>query len=150
MNDLALDTTTVTLERRFNASQQIVWDFVTKPENMVLWWGHDGWTMKSHELDFTRTGPWHAHMLSGEGNTFHVSGAVTEVSPTDHVSFTWAWHDADGTRGHESEVTFTVTPDGDDTIFTLHHTGLQDEETARSHGGGWTHVLARLERQFPG
>lgn len=149
MNDLTLDKNTVTLERRFNAPRQLVWDFVTKPDNMVLWWGHDGWTMQSHELDFTREGPWHANMRSEEGNPFHVSGKVIEVSPPDHVTFTWAWHDADGNRGHESRVTFTVTPRGDATLFILDHTGLPDAETAKSHAGGWTHVLARLERHFP-
>lgn len=149
MNDLTLEKNSVTLERRFNAPRQLVWDFVTRPENMILWWGHDGWTMQSHALDFTREGPWHADMLSGEGNRFHVSGEVTEVSPPDRVAFTWAWHDAEGNRGPESRVTFTVTPQGDATLFSLNHTGLPDAETATSHQGGWTHVLARLERHFP-
>ncbi|MDD9740518.1 MAG: SRPBCC domain-containing protein [Marinovum algicola] len=148
MTDVA-ERTDLTLERRFNAPQDRVWDVVTRPENMVLWFGHDGWTMESHSLDFTRTGPWHAHMRSAEGNRFDVSGMVTEVAPPRHVAFTWAWQDAEGTRGHESHVTFTLAPAGDVTLFTLHHSGLPDSETATSHEGGWTAVLARLARQFP-
>ena len=45
--------------------------------------------------------------------------------------------------------TFTLAPAGDVTLFTLHHSGLPDSETATSHEGGWTAVLARLARQFP-
>lgn len=149
MNVMTQDANALTLERRFSAPVQTVWDFITRPENMVLWWGHDGWTLESHELDFTRQGPWHAFMRSAEGNSFNVSGAVTEVAPPDHVTFTWAWHDADGNRGHESEVTFSVRAAGDVTLFTLRHVGLQDAETATSHEGGWTAVLRRLERHFP-
>ncbi|MGY3438140.1 MULTISPECIES: SRPBCC family protein [unclassified Marinovum] len=139
----------LTLERRFNASQQVVWDFVTRPENMVLWWGHDGWTLTSHQLDFTQTGPWHAFMRSEEGNDFNISGQVTEVAPPHRVAFTWAWHDTEGNRGPESQVSVTITPAGDATLFCLHHSGLQDAETVASHKGGWTAVLARLERHFP-
>ncbi|TNF17435.1 MAG: SRPBCC domain-containing protein [Rhodobacteraceae bacterium] len=149
MSDPGPDRTSVTLERHFNAPRQRVWDFVTRPENMVLWWGHDGWTMQSHALDFTRTGPWHANMRSAEGNPFHVSGTVIEVAPPEQVSFTWAWHGADGTRGAESRVCFTVTPAGDATRFVLRHTGLPDPDTVTAHHGGWTHVLARLARHFP-
>ncbi|WP_323765089.1 SRPBCC domain-containing protein [Marinovum sp.] len=147
MSDIA-ERTELTLERRFKAPVDRVWEVVTQPETMVLWFGHDGWTMESHDLDFTRPGPWYAFMRSAEGNRFDVSGAVTEVSPPRHVAFTWAWHDALGARGHESRVSFTIAPAGDVTVFTLHHTGLPDAETASSHAGGWAAVLARLERQF--
>lgn len=147
MTDVA-ETTDLTLERRFTAPLQRVWEMVTRPENMVLWFGHDGWTMESHTLDFTRPGPWHAFMRSAEGNRFDVSGTVTEVSAPRHLAFTWAWHDAEGQRGHESRVSFTLAPAGESTLFTLHHAGLPDAETARSHEGGWTAVLARLDRQF--
>lgn len=143
------ETTEVSLERRFKAPQEKVWAVLTRPENVVLWFGYEGWTLESHDLDFTRIGPWHAFMRSPEGNRFDISGAVTEVTPPRHVAFTWAWHDAEGTRGHESHVTFTLAPAGDVTLFSLHHTGLPDTETAASHEGGWTAVLARIERQFP-
>ena len=143
------DADTLTLERRFNAPKSLVWDFITRPENVIQWFGHDGWTLESHALDFTGTGPWHAFMRSQEGNTFNVSGEVTEVTAPDQVTFTWAWHDAEGNRGHESVVTFRVEAAGDVTLFTLHHSGLPDAETATSHQGGWTAVLVRLERHFP-
>ncbi|WP_417525162.1 SRPBCC family protein [Marinovum sp.] len=143
------ERTELTLERRFNAPLARVWEMVTRPENVVLWFGHDGWTMMSHALDFTRPGPWHAHMRSAEGNRFDVSGTVTEVTPPRHLAFTWAWQDAEGNRGHESRVTFALVPSGDVTLFTVHHAGLPDGETTTSHEGGWSAVLARLERQFP-
>lgn len=125
MSDVA-ETTELTLERHFNAAQDRVWAMVTRPENMVLWFGHDGWSLESHALDFTRPGPWHAYMRSAEGRRFDVSGEVTEVSPPRHLSFTWAWHDEAGQRGHESVVRFSLAPAGDATRFTLHHSGLAD------------------------
>lgn len=137
--------TEVHLERRFDAPPALVFDFVTRPENLALWWGHDGWTLEDVALDFTREGPWHAKMLSDEGNTFHHGGTVTEVHPPRTVRFTWQWFDANGHRSDVSEVTFTVAPDGDGSLFTIRHTGLPDSDFGRAHEGGWAANLRRLE-----
>lgn len=140
--------TDITMERMFNASPDRVFALVTRPENLPLWWGHDGWTLVDHRMDFTRPGPWHSKMRSDEGNPFHISGQVLSVEVPTQVRFTWAWHDASGARGAESEVCFDISPEGTGTRFVLTHTGLSDGDTATSHKGGWTHVLARLERQL--
>lgn len=140
----------LTLERRFPASQEVVFAFVTRPENVLQWFGHDGWIAIDQKLDFTRPGPWHSKVNSDEGNLFHLSGEVIEVSSPDRVRFTWAWHDADGARGHESQVEFELRADGPDAcVFRLHHTGLPNDEVATRHKAGWAGPLARLARYLP-
>jgi len=135
----------LTLERRFKADPDTVFAFVSRPENLVKWWGPEGVTLPEYSLDFTRPGPWSSVMLN-DGRRLKVTGEVVRVEPPRIVEFTWAWHDENDRRGHESRVRFTVTPDGAGTLFTLVHSGLQDEERMRNHVIGWTSSLAKLER----
>lgn len=48
------------------------------------------------------------------------------------------------THGLESIVTITLRKQGDDTLLTLHHTGLPDDDDGRGHEGGWGHFLDRI------
>lgn len=134
----------LTLERRLNAGLNRVFEFITQPQNLTQWWGPEGMTIPEGDLDFTRLGPWDSVMMNGEGQRFHVSGEVTEINPPNRISFTWAWH-TDGERGHESQVTIELKPQGDTTLLRLIHTGLADEEAAKNHNMGWTSTLNKLE-----
>jgi len=137
----------LTIERVFAASPAKVFDFVTKSENLLKWWGPETMTLPEVQLDFTKTGPWRSVMQNAEGQKYTVSGQVTQVIAGKSVAFTWAWHDDDDVRGPESHVMFTVAaaPNGG-TAFTLYHRELPSEEAATNHNGGWTSSLRKLER----
>lgn len=138
--------TTLTLTRHFAADPDTVFDFVTKSENLIKWWGPEGMTCPDHDLDFTTKGPWGSVMVSPEGNRFKVTGQVDLIDPPNAVELTWAWHDDNDKRGHESRVRFEVRPDGDGgTEFRLIHSGLADEESMKNHEMGWTSSLRKLE-----
>ena len=135
------------MERRLPADTKTVFDFVTRPENVAKWWGPEGTTLPEMHLDFTRQGPWSSVMMNGEGKRFKVTGKVVAVDPPNLVELTWAWHDEQDVRGRESRVRFEVKPDGSKaSVFTLIHTGLPDEESAKNHEMGWTSSLNKLER----
>ena len=137
------------LEREFEAPVETVFDFVTRKENLLKWWGPEGLTVPEETLDFTRPGPCHSVMVNADGQRFKVSGEVREVKAPNLVAFTWGWHDETDARGHESTVTFEVSDaGGGKTKFTLTHEGLADEESATNHEGGWTSSLRKLERLF--
>ena len=138
--------TTLTLIRHFAADPGTVFDFVTKPENLIKWWGPEGMTCPDAQLDFQTEGPWSSVMVSPEGNRFKVTGVVAEVDPPNAVELTWGWHDDADVRGHESRVRFEVRPDGaGGTEFRLIHSGLADEESRANHEMGWTSSLRKLE-----
>ena len=137
--------TELVLERHLNAPIERVFAFVTQPENLTKWWGPEGMTVPEGDLDFTRLGSWDSVMMSGEGARFKVSGEVTEVLIPKRVAFTWAWHDEDDKRGHESNVTLDLEASGDGTSFRLTHTNLSDDESAKNHNMGWTSSLRKLE-----
>ena len=136
----------IRLEREFSVSPERLFEVLSTRAALVQWWGHDGMTLPDEQLDFSTLGPWHASMVSDEGNRFKMSGQVTRVDPPRTVGFTWGWHDPDDQRGAESHVTFTVVETAEGAKLIIDHRELLSEEVAARHSAGWVGPLARLER----
>jgi len=136
--------TPLVLERRFAVPIDLVFDYVSKSEFLLQWWGPEGLTCTG-DLDLSRPGQWDSTMSSPNGS-FRVSGQVTKVARPNLVAFTWGWHDETGKRGHESHVMIELEAEGDGaTKFTLTHRDLADEESKANHNDGWTSSLRKLE-----
>lgn len=136
---------TVTLERSFKADRTKVFDYVSRTEHILKWWGPETGTIPEHNIAFDKIGPWMVVIRNAEGKLFKVSGHVTHVDPPTSIGFTWGWHDDDDVRGHESHVTIRLDtgPQGG-TNLTLTHVDLTEEQ-ATTHEEGWTHLMGRLE-----
>jgi hypothetical protein len=52
------------------------------------------------------------------------------------------------TLGQESIITLTFKKQGEDTLMTLVHSGLPDDDKARSHEKGWNYFLGIFTEQF--
>lgn len=145
-----MDTTTATQDlhfsKDFTLSPEDLFDLVTSPAGLLSWWGPEWATVPEHRLDFSRPGPWFSIFQRETGERFHVSGQVTHVRRPDSVGFTWAWHGEDGSRGHESHVTFTVSPRPGGATLAIDHRSLPDDARAARHREGWTSTLVRLEK----
>ena len=135
------------MEREFAADPERVFAFVTRTENLLAWWGHEGMTLTEHQLDFSKPGAWSSVLINAEGGTHKVTGEVVAVNPPHSVEFTWAWHDENDVRGHDSTVRFEVRSNGSGgTRFTIVHSGLYDEDSVANHQIGWTSTFKKLER----
>jgi uncharacterized protein YndB with AHSA1/START domain len=121
-------------EIRIAAPPEMVFPYFTDPGRMVDWMGV-------------------AAMLDPRpGGTFRVEangrdivlGEYVEVEPPHRVVFTWGFDGPDPfVAPGSTRVEVTLQPDGDGTVLTLVHHGLEDG--ARDpHAEGWTHYLARL------
>jgi uncharacterized protein YndB with AHSA1/START domain len=72
-------------------------------------------------------------------------GRFTELERGSRIQHTWM---SPNTSGWESTVTVTFTKKGNDTLMTLVHSGLPDNDKARGHEGGWNYFLGNFEKQF--
>jgi uncharacterized protein YndB with AHSA1/START domain len=72
-------------------------------------------------------------------------GRFTEIERPGRIQHTWV---SPNTLGEESIVTVTFTKQGEDTLMTLVHSGLPDDDKARSHEKGWNYFLGRFSEQF--
>ena len=138
------DATTLRIERAYQAPAQAVFDAWTSEEVLRRWFHaeHD-WETTEAEVDLRVGGVVRVVMRDPHKDVEHGGGGhYTEIDPPTRLAFTWIWDD-NPTRTL-IEVEFQET-DGITTVrFT--HSGLWNEETVRSHRGGWNRCFDNLER----
>jgi uncharacterized protein YndB with AHSA1/START domain len=142
----ATDTTTLRLERTFDASAEDVFDAWTNPEVLRRWWKvePDG-TVPIAEVDLREGGTYRLAMHNpASGETHTVNGRYIQVNRPELLEYTWAWVQQDGSVGHESTVRVRFQTDGDRTTVVLEHSGLQTPDSREKHGHGWSASLDSL------
>ena len=141
--------TELRLHRTFAADADRVFAFVTETEHLLKWWGPETISIAENDLNLSRLGPWSSVMVNADGGRYKVTGEVISIDPPRSVEFTWAWHDDNDVRGHESKVRFEISPMKEGGVeFALIHSGLESEESIKNHNEGWTSSFVKLERHF--
>jgi uncharacterized protein YndB with AHSA1/START domain len=72
-------------------------------------------------------------------------GLFTEIERPGRIQHTWV---SPNTLGEESTVTVTFQKKGENTLMTLVHADLPDDDKARSHEKGWNYFLGIFPEQF--
>lgn len=140
-----MTTATLTMKRHLAADPATVFSHLTKTTHLLNWWGPEGTTIREHQLDFSRRGPWSAHMVGPSGDGGTVGGEVREVTAPHTVELTLSFAMPDGSRGPESVIRFTLTAKDDGTLLTLTQTGLNPDHIEDMRNKGWNSALDRLE-----
>ena len=138
------------ITRVFDAPRPLVFKAWTEPERLVRWWGPEGFTLPSCEMDLRPGGAFRFLMRSPEGNDHRLQGVYREIAEPERLVFTSAWVDADGKPGHETLVTVTFAEHGAKTTLTLHQAVFESVESRDGHEAGWTECLDRLAALLAG
>lgn len=85
------------------------------------------------------------HVFDEEDAIYPHYGRFTILDRPAKVQYTWM---SRHTRGMESIVTVTFRKKGDDTLLTLSHANLPDDDAGHAHEGGWKHYLEIFEERF--
>lgn len=106
-----------------------VWRALTQPHLIGEWLMRSDFEAKVGQR-FTMEADW------GE-----VTGTVLAVEPEQMLTYTW------NGPGLTSEVTWTLTPNGNGTLLRLDHTNIPAESKQAYHGAkaGWPRLLDALE-----
>lgn len=131
----------VTLVRRIKASPPRVWAAITRPEQMIQWWGPDAGPTLSAQADVRPGGRFSIVFRLLNGDEHNPTGVYREVVREKKLVFTWEWP---GAPERESLVTFRLEPFDGGVELTLIHEQLPDEETRESHAAGWCGLLDKL------
>ncbi|TFW28344.1 SRPBCC domain-containing protein [Massilia arenosa] len=131
----------VTLVRRIKAPPAKVFAALTRPEQMLQWWGPDAGPTLSAEADVRPGGRFSIVFRLLNGDEHNPTGVYREVIPDRKLVFTWEWR---GSPEKESLVTFELTPIDGGTELTLIHEQLPNEDARRSHEVGWLGFLDKL------
>jgi uncharacterized protein YndB with AHSA1/START domain len=138
------DDHTLHIERTFHAPAEAVFDAWTSEEVIRRWFHaeHD-WETTEAQVDLRLGGAVRVVMRDPDKDVeYGGGGEYTEIDPPTRLAFTWTWDD-DLPRQTLIEINFEETEGVTTVRFT--HSGLRDEDSVRSHEGGWTTCFDILE-----
>ena len=144
--------TSFTIMRRIKARPSILFEALTKPEELSMWWGPDAGPVLFAEADARVGGRFRVRFRTLDGSEHECSGEYLEVVPPRRLAMSWAWvHNGEpGERGRVSRLAFDLKPIEDGTELILTHAQLADEISRASHEHGWTSSIDKLARRFAG
>ena len=134
----------LTVTRIIDAPRELVFRLWTDPEHAARWWGPQGFTTISCEMDVRPGGAYRACMRSPEGTRHCRRGIYREITAPERLVFTFAWEDAGGNPGHETVVTVTFVEIGGKTELTLHQAVFETVTARNEHQRGWTSTIERF------
>jgi uncharacterized protein YndB with AHSA1/START domain len=138
--------TSLTLVRRIKAKPSTVFDAITTPNGMACWFGPDRGPVLLAESDARVGGRFRVRFRMMDGSEHTCGGEYLKISP-EGVAMSWRWEGgADDPNESRLEIRLRAIPEG--TELTLTHSLLPDEESRKSHEGGWSGSLDKLERHF--
>jgi uncharacterized protein YndB with AHSA1/START domain len=101
-------------------------------------------TLTLLQFDFREGGVYRfAYDVPG-GQIMRVRGAYSSIEPPSKIVFSWVIEPPDEHAGLESEVTVTITPDGEVTELLIRHEKLTRLGAGMRHAEGWRGALDQL------
>jgi uncharacterized protein YndB with AHSA1/START domain len=133
---------TLQIERTYQAPAQAVFDAWTSEEVMRRWFhGEHAWQTPVAEVDLRLGGAVRVVMRDPDKDVEYGGGGhYTEIDPPHRLAFTWTWDN----EGRETLIELDFEEADGATTVRLTHSGLRDEESVRSHEGGWSNCLDNL------
>jgi|APTNR8051073442_1049403.scaffolds.fasta_scaffold00005_389 uncharacterized protein YndB with AHSA1/START domain len=77
----------ITNIRAFNAPREVVFNAWADPEQLMQWWGPNGFTNTFHEFDFKPGGTWKFTMHSPEGQDFLNTCIFEKIEKPERIVF---------------------------------------------------------------
>ena len=138
--------TSLTIVRRIEARQSIVFDALTTPDGIAQWWGPDAGPVLDADVDLRVGGRFRVRFRMLDGTEHESSGTYLEVDPPVRLSMTWRWlgNEAEG----ESRIDIDLRPIASGTELTFTHALLANDDERRGHEDGWNGALDKLQRRF--
>ncbi len=136
-------------EIRIDAAPEIVFDVVSRPEHIKMWWSDDA----SFE-----PAPGAVGELVWDDRAVVESITVVDVDPPRRFAIRWIAPDGQLPDADNSLlITFELEPSGDGTILRLTESGWREkgweaavlEEAFHDHERGWDIFLPRLQSYAP-
>lgn len=131
----------LTIVRRLKATPARVFAAMSRPDQMIRWWGPDAGPTLSVEADVRPGGRFSIVFRLLDGEEHNPTGVYREVIPDRLLVFTWEWP---GMPERESLVTVRLLPVDGGTELTLIHEQLPDDAARKSHEAGWCGLVDEL------
>jgi uncharacterized protein YndB with AHSA1/START domain len=128
------------IRRVFDAPVALVWRLWENREHMFRWWGPEGFTCTSLDLDFRPGGAWRVSMVSDAYGKSWSSGKFREIQKGKRIVFTFAWEEGSG-ETNETVVTVTFEERDGKTVQTFHQAPFTSVASRDGHVAGWNSLF---------
>lgn len=122
----------IVLSRTYDAPRELVWQAWTRPEHMARWWGPNGFTTVTSEMEVRPGGVWRFVMHGPDGTDYQNLAEYIEVVEPELLVYN---HGDGENRERDFHVTVTFAEEGGRTTVTSRML-LQSAE-ARAHVVGF-------------
>jgi uncharacterized protein YndB with AHSA1/START domain len=148
----------ITLERRFQAPLDAVWQLWTTSEGIESWWGPEGFAVTVRRLDLrpggeleyamTATAPEQAEFLKKAGmpTTQEARVVFTEVVPRRLLAFTQIADFIPGVKPYDVATRVEFEADAQGVRLVMTFDAMHDEQWTKLAVMGWESELGKLAR----
>lgn len=136
---------TLEMKRVLPAAPSVVFAAFSDPNELVKWWGPEGFSTPSLEFDPRVGESYRIEMQRPEGDPFYLAGEFREVDPPARLAYTFVWEDPDP-DDVETVAGLSFRDLGESTEVGLTQGPFKTEARRALHRGGWTDGFAKLER----
>lgn len=149
--DVPVDKPEIILKRVFNAPRELVYKIWTEPQYVRVWWGVEGSTIVTCELDVRPGGSFRIDMKASDGTIYVNRGMYLDVVVNERI-VSRDQRDTDVAPGNLPAATHTVcfadTADGTAVTLTSRFETLDDRDLMVRFGvmDGIGQSLDRLQR----
>jgi uncharacterized protein YndB with AHSA1/START domain len=141
----ASDGLTLRLKRALAYPRAVVYEALTNPAQLAKWWGPQGFTTPSVDLDLSVGGSYRIAMQPPDGDLFQLSGEFREVDSPARLAYTFRWDPPDP-DDRETVVALSLHERDAGTEVLLTQGAFATEARLALHEEGWTESLGRLEQ----
>lgn len=132
------------LRRELDDLCPVVFRKLTDPREVARWWGPDGFSTPSVEIDLRPGGAYRIAMQPPEGELFYLVGEYIDVDPPVGLSYTFRWEEPDP-EDRETVVTLSLhDTDIRRSELTLDQGDFATERRLALHEEGWVQGLGKL------
>lgn len=133
------------MQRILPAAPGVVFDAFLDPSKLAKWWGPQGFTIPSLNMEVRDGAPYRIEMQPPEGGPFFLTGEFREVDSPAKLVFTFIWEEPDP-DDVETLVELAFRGREKATEVTLTQGRFRTEARRELHRGGWSDSFDKLER----
>jgi uncharacterized protein YndB with AHSA1/START domain len=134
---------TLVVRRLIHATPEKLFAAWTQPEHLVHWWGPQGVTCPTAEIDLLVGGAYRIANRFPDGTTVWIAGTFELIEPSHRLIYTWK---LESQKGPAERVTVCFERLDASTEVIVTHERIVDEAARNSHEHGWAGCLDSLFR----
>jgi len=145
MSETTTAVPALVLKRTYDAPAERVYRAWTDPNIAAKFLGPGNVKCMDIKMDVRPGGSYSFVMVKDDGERLPVRGVYRDVKPSERLSMTWRWGEANPADERDTLLTLEFLDRGGKTELVLTHEQFANVESRNSHEQGWSAILEQLQ-----